>query len=76
MLPFQDSKLKITAVVLPVHERASRNCAWVSLVWQNYLRALVRPPVHLQPNASWSRNEPRRTTGWEGMRTNLERNED
>ena len=38
---WQDSNLKITSVVLPVHERAVRNCPWVSLLWQNYLRALV-----------------------------------
>ena len=39
---WQDSTLKITSVVLPVHERAVRNCPWVSLLWQNYLRALVQ----------------------------------
>lgn len=39
---YLDSNLKITSVVLPVHERAVRNCPWVSLLWQNYLRALER----------------------------------
>jgi len=39
---YLDSTLKITSVVLPVHERAVRNCPWVSLLWQNYLRALER----------------------------------
>ncbi|KAL9980223.1 hypothetical protein ACROYT_G008778 [Oculina patagonica] len=39
---YLDSTLKIASVVLPVHERAVRNCPWVSLLWQNYLRALER----------------------------------
>ncbi|KAJ7387452.1 positive regulation of histone deubiquitination [Desmophyllum pertusum] len=39
---YLDSTLKITTVVLPIHERAVRNCPWVSLLWQNYLRALER----------------------------------
>lgn len=39
---YLDSTLKISSVVLPVHERAVRNCPWVSLLWQNYMRALER----------------------------------
>lgn len=39
---YLDSTLKISPVVLPVHERAVRNCPWVSLLWQNYMRALER----------------------------------
>ncbi|CAH3157953.1 unnamed protein product [Porites lobata] len=39
---YLDSTLKIATVVIPVHERAVRNCPWVSLLWQNYIRALER----------------------------------
>ncbi|XP_015770508.1 PREDICTED: squamous cell carcinoma antigen recognized by T-cells 3-like [Acropora digitifera] len=39
---YLDSNLKIPSVVLSVHERAVRNCPWVSLLWQNYVRALER----------------------------------
>ena len=44
---FQDSTLKIATVVIPVHERAVRNCPWVSLLWQNYIRALVTMIIHV-----------------------------
>lgn len=39
---YLDSTLKITSVIIGVHERAVRNCPWVSLLWQNYIRALER----------------------------------
>ena len=38
---FKDTKLNIAEVVLPVHERAVRNCPWVVSLWCNYLKALV-----------------------------------
>ncbi|EDO37342.1 predicted protein, partial [Nematostella vectensis] len=39
---YLDSKLKISSVVLPAHERAVRNCPWVASLWQNYMLALER----------------------------------
>lgn len=39
---YLDSTLKIASVVIPVHERAVRNCPWVSLLWQNFMRSLER----------------------------------
>ncbi|XP_028400531.1 squamous cell carcinoma antigen recognized by T-cells 3-like isoform X2 [Dendronephthya gigantea] len=39
---YMDTKLNIADVVLPVHERATRNCPWVVGLWCNYLRALER----------------------------------
>ncbi|KAK3753239.1 hypothetical protein QZH41_004454 [Actinostola sp. cb2023] len=39
---YLDSKLKISSVVLPAYKRALRNCPWVSVLWQNYMRALER----------------------------------
>ena len=50
---FQDSTLKIATVVIPVHERAVRNCPWVSLLWQNYIRALVTMIIHVR--GGWQR---------------------
>ena len=39
---YMDTKLNIADVVLPVHERAVRNCPWVVTLWCNYLNALER----------------------------------
>ncbi|ESO95367.1 hypothetical protein LOTGIDRAFT_188648 [Lottia gigantea] len=39
---YLDSKLKIKSVILPVYERAVRNCPWSCLLWQRYLLALER----------------------------------
>ncbi|XP_020902196.1 squamous cell carcinoma antigen recognized by T-cells 3, partial [Exaiptasia diaphana] len=39
---YLDTKLKMSSVVLPVYERALRNCPWVSVLWQNYMKALER----------------------------------
>ncbi|XP_041347974.1 squamous cell carcinoma antigen recognized by T-cells 3-like isoform X2 [Gigantopelta aegis] len=39
---YLDFSLKIKSIILPVYERALRNCPWSSPLWQNYLLALER----------------------------------
>ncbi|CAB3983959.1 Squamous cell carcinoma antigen recognized by T-cells 3, partial [Paramuricea clavata] len=39
---YMDTKLNIADVVLPVHERAVRNCTWVVALWCNYMKAMER----------------------------------
>ena len=41
-LKFLDTRLKIPAVSLPVHERAVRNCTWSGDLWSGYMRALEK----------------------------------
>ncbi|XP_067014696.2 squamous cell carcinoma antigen recognized by T-cells 3 isoform X2 [Anabrus simplex] len=41
-IQYLDTQLKIGTVVLPVCERAVRNCPWSSPIWQYYLRVLER----------------------------------
>jgi len=40
--PRKDRHLPSAAVVLPIHERATRNCSWSGDLWANNLRALER----------------------------------
>lgn len=39
---YMDTKLNIPDIILPVHERAVRNCPWVVALWNNYLKAMER----------------------------------
>ncbi|XP_046840830.1 squamous cell carcinoma antigen recognized by T-cells 3-like [Xenia sp. Carnegie-2017] len=39
---YLDMKVSIIDVVLPVHERAVRNCPWVVTLWCSYIKALER----------------------------------
>lgn len=39
---YLDNKLKIPSIAVNVHERAVRNCPWISKLWQNYIKSLER----------------------------------
>ncbi|XP_054168370.1 squamous cell carcinoma antigen recognized by T-cells 3-like [Oppia nitens] len=39
---YLDKKVVIDTILLPVYERAVRNCTWSSIIWISYLRALER----------------------------------
>ena len=39
---YLDKKVVIDTILIPVYQRAVRNCTWSSLLWINYLRALER----------------------------------
>ncbi|CAG2170287.1 unnamed protein product [Oppiella nova] len=39
---YLDKKVVIDTIILPVYERAVRNCTWSSLLWISYMRALER----------------------------------
>lgn len=39
---YLDTQLKIDNIVLPVHERAVRNCPWSVTLWINYILAMER----------------------------------
>ena len=39
---YLDKKIVIDTILIPVYERAVRNCTWSSLLWISYLRALER----------------------------------
>ncbi|XP_031571571.1 squamous cell carcinoma antigen recognized by T-cells 3-like [Actinia tenebrosa] len=42
---YLDFKLKMPSIAITVYERALRNCPWVSVLWQNYMKALERSKV-------------------------------
>jgi RNA recognition motif-containing protein len=39
---YQDKKVVVDSILIPIYERAVRNCPWSSSLWINYLRALER----------------------------------
>ena len=39
---YLDKKIVIETILVPVYERAVRNCTWSSLIWINFLKALER----------------------------------